>query len=400
MPDRPADASRCHRPGYAALLALAGLVAWGCNEDSTGPDPNEPVDLAVEILVAGLSSPVFLTAPEGDDRIFVVERGGRVRIVLGASVLPTAFLDISALVTAGGERGLLGMAFHPDYATNGHFFVNYTDADDASTEVVRYTVSANPDVADASSGALVISIDQPYANHNGGMLAFGPDGYLYVGMGDGGSGGDPQNHAQRPETLLGSMLRLDVDGGAGYTIPADNPFASHATARPETWAYGLRNPWRFAFDRLTGDLYIGDVGQGEREEVSFQPAASDGGENYGWRIMEGLACYNPSVGCPQTGLTLPVHDYPQDGNGCAVTGGYVYRGSALPGLVGRYLFADYCGTWVRSFVVSGGVLVGLQDHSDDLGPIHGISSFGEDGHGELYAVTLGGTIYKFVAPTP
>ncbi|HUP51908.1 MAG TPA: PQQ-dependent sugar dehydrogenase, partial [Longimicrobiales bacterium] len=329
---------RAARPVCWLVASAVPLLA--CSE-TTAPDGHEPM-VAAEVVVQGLEAPVFLTAPEGDDRLFVVERGGRVVIVDNSVALPQPFLDVSSLITAGGEQGLLGLAFHPDYASSGHFFVNYTDADDASTEVVRYTVSADPDVADPDSDVTVISVDQPYTNHNGGMIAFGPDGMLYIGMGDGGSGGgepDPENQAQRPETLLGSMLRLDVDGGTPYAIPADNPFVGHVSYREETWAYGLRNPWRWSFDRQTGDLYIGDVGQTEREEISFQPGSSDGGENYGWRIMEGTACHNPPSGCPMTGLTLPIHDYslvPE----CAVTGGYVYRGSALPDLVGRYFFGD------------------------------------------------------------
>jgi glucose/arabinose dehydrogenase len=387
---------RAVRP-LAPSIVVAALLLLGC-DDAAGPDPDTPVTVAAEALVSGLSSPTFLTAPEGDDRIFVLERGGLIKIVSGGSTLATPFLDVSALVTAGGERGLLGMAFHPEYASNGYFYINYTDAGDASTEVVRYTVSADPDVADAGSAFPIISIDQPFSNHNGGMLAFGPDGMLYIGMGDGGDGGDPQNNGQRPETLLGSLLRLDVDGGSPYAIPADNPFVGHASFREETWAYGLRNPWRFAFDRQTGDLYIADVGQSAREEVNFQPASSDGGENYGWNVMEGAACFPPGTQCSMAGLTLPIFDYQQQSGECAITGGYVYRGGAIPDLVGRYLYADFCRPWVRSFVVSGGAVQGQQDHQDDLGPIDGISSFGEDGHGELYVVTLGGTIYKLVAP--
>ena len=385
-----------HAVRRLATPLLATALVLACNDDPSGP--GEPVDVAVEVLVSGLSSPTFLTAPEGDDRIFVIERGGLIKIVSSGAVLATPFLDVGSILTSGGERGLLGMAFHPDYSTNGYFYVNYTDADDASTEVVRYTVSVDPNVADAGSAFPIISIDQPFSNHNGGMIAFGPDGMLYIGMGDGGDGGDPLNHGQRPETLLGSMLRLDVDGGSPYAIPSDNPFVGHASYREETWAYGLRNPWRFSFDRQTGDLYIGDVGQSAREEVSFQPASSGGGENYGWRIMEGTACYNPSSGCAMTGLTLPVLDYQQQSGECAVTGGYVYRGSAIPDLVGRYLYADFCRPWVRSFVITAGAVQDEQDHQEDLGPIEGISSFGEDGDGELYLVTLGGTIYKLVAP--
>jgi glucose/arabinose dehydrogenase len=233
------------------------------------------------------------------------------------------------------------------------------------------------------------------------MLAFGPDGMLYVGMGDGGNGGDPDNYAQRPSTLLGSMLRLDVDGGSPYAIPGDNPFVGHPTYREETWAYGLRNPWRYSFDRMTGDLYIADVGQIRLEEVSVQPASSAGGENYGWRVMEGPDCYNPPSGCSTAGLTLPVYSY-DHGAGCSITGGYVYRGSTFPALAGRYFFGDYCSGWIRSFVFQNGAPVGVQDHTAEVGTLSQISSFGEDGAGELYVVSLGGTVYRItgVASSP
>jgi glucose/arabinose dehydrogenase len=394
----PVICGRTARAGApcAGALLLAAVLLLACS-DPAGPDPSEPVDFALEVVVQGLSSPLFVTAPTGDDRLFVVQRGGQILIVENGGANAQPFLDVGALITAGNERGLLGLAFHPDYATNGHFFVNYTDTDDASTEVVRYTVSADPDVADPSSDVPILSVAQPFSNHNGGMIAFGPDRMLYVGMGDGGGTGDPDNYAQRPATLLGSMLRLDVDGGSPYAIPDANPFAGHASYREETWAYGLRNPWRWSFDRQTGDLYIGDVGQGAREEISFQPASSDGGENYGWRIMEGTACYSPASGCPTGGLTLPVHDYSQAGTPCAVTGGYVYRGSALPDLVGRYFFGDFCGGWIQSFVVVGGQAQGLQDHTDMVGTVSALASFGEDGHGELYVVSLGGTVWRLAA---
>jgi glucose/arabinose dehydrogenase len=292
------------------------------------------------------------------------------------------------------------MAFHPDYSANGYFYLNYIDTG-GDTQVARYTVSADPDVADGSSWTPILSVAQPFSNHNGGMLAFGPDGMLYVGMGDGGSGGDPQNHGQRPSTLLGSLLRLDVDGGAPYAIPSDNPFVGHPTYREETWAYGLRNPWRFSFDRGSGDLYIGDVGQGRIEEVSHQTASSPGGENYGWRFMEGSSCYEPSSGCSTAGLTLPIHEYAHS-PACSVTGGYVYRGSDSPDLVGRYFFGDFCAGWIHSFQLMAGAVAGLQDHTGDIGTVSQLSSFGEDGVGELYVVSLGGTVYRVtgVASSP
>jgi len=383
------------------VLAAALLVLAGCNEDGTGPgiDPADSVSVSLQPVAQGLSSPTFLTAPTGDtERLFVVERGGAIRIIRNDSVLPTPFLNVARLIAAGGERGLLGMAFHPQYAGNGRFYVNYTDTL-GHTQVVRYNVSANPDVADSTSAFPILGVQQPYNNHNGGMLAFGPlDGMLYVGMGDGGSGGDPHNHGQNRMTLLGDMLRLDVDGGSPYAIPADNPFAASLSIRPEIWASGLRNPWRFSFDAVNGDLYIGDVGQNQWEEISYQPGTSNGGENYGWRTMEGTHCYNPSTACSTAGLTLPVHEY-DHGDGCSVTGGYVYRGSDYPALQGRYFFADYCGSWLRSFVVQNGVAVGLQDHTDASGPVTSTSSFGEDGRGELYIVSLsGGSVRRIVSP--
>ena len=290
------------------------------------------------------------------------------------------------------------MAFHPAYASNGRFFVNYTDTL-GHTQIVRYTVSSNPDRADSLSALPILTVQQPYSNHNGGMLAFGPqDDMLYIGMGDGGSGGDPQNHGQNRMTLLGDLLRIDVDGSPPYAIPTDNPFVGSTSIANEIWASGLRNPWRFSFDRVTGDLYIADVGQGEREEVSFQPASSPGGENYGWRIMEGTRCFNPSSGCSTAGITLPVHEYDHS-DGCSITGGYVYRGSDYTALQGRYFFADYCRTWLRSFRVQNGLAVDVQDHGATAGSVPGTGSFGEDGNGELYIVSITqGTVRRIVSP--
>ena len=388
-------------PTKAALLLLTTVHVLACTDDAVSPqpDPNEQVTIELVPVVSGLAYPIFATAPLADaDRLFVVERGGLIRIVVNGAALPTPFLDVGSSIASGGERGLLGMAFHPDYATNGYFYLNYTDTL-GTTQVVRYAVSGNPDVADGSSEASILSVPQPATNHNGGMLAFGSDGMLYIGLGDGGGSGDQQNHGQRPSTPLGSMLRIDVDGASPYAIPPDNPFANHATYRGETWAYGLRNPWRFSFDRMNGDLYIGDVGQGQVEEVSYQPASSSGGENYGWRILEGSACYNPSSGCDTAGLTLPVYEYGHNPE-CSVTGGYVYRGSAFPSLAGRYFFADYCAGWIRSFQIVGGAAGGVQDHTPDIGTLSQISSFGEDGVGELYVVSLGGSVYRITAVDP
>jgi glucose/arabinose dehydrogenase len=350
----------------------------------------------LELVVSNLTSPVFLTTPLGDiDRLFIVEQGGRIRIVKNGVLLATPFLNLSSRISSGGERGLLGLAFHPQYAQNGILVVNYTNLS-GDTRVSRFVVSANPDVADAGSEQVLLSVAQPFSNHNGGMVAFGPDGFLYIGLGDGGSGGDPLGNGQDRTTLLGSILRVDIDGGTPYVIPPSNLFASSPTFRREIWAYGLRNPWRFSFDRLTGDLYIGDVGQGAREEIDVQPASSAGGENYGWNIMEGNICFSPSSGCNQSGLTLPVLDYPRS-QGCSVTGGYVYRGASIPAIQGHYFYADFCQGWVRSFRVRGGQAVeGAEWRS--LAPGGSITSFGEDAAGELYVTVFPGSVYRIVSP--
>lgn len=380
----------------AIRVALAlSLSTGGCTGD---PLSTEPPEGTLEEVVSGLSSPVGLSAPAGDtERLFVVEQSGRVVIVRDGSVQSPPFLDLTGQVSSGGERGLLGLAFHPSYGANGHLYVNYTNGA-GDTRVVRYTVYASdPDVADPSTAMTILAVSQPFPNHNGGHLAFGPDGMLYVGLGDGGSGGDPQGHGQNRATLLGSMLRLDVDGGSPYGVPADNPFVGTAGVAPETWAYGLRNPWRFSFDASTGDLYVADVGQGDIEEISVQPASSTGGENYGWNTLEGSACFNPGSGCDPTGTVLPTHEYDHR-DGCSVTGGYVYRGAANPSLVGRYFFADFCSSWIRSFRYEGGVATDLVDHEADFGPVSQVSSFGVDGVGELYVVEIGGTIWRVVQP--
>lgn len=382
------------------VIALLFLAACGTNDVPSGVITDRlPAEL--ELVVDGLDTPVYVTAAPGDfeDRLFVVEQGGLVRVVQGGELLAEPFLDLTAEVTSEGEQGLLGLAFHPVYDFNGWFFVNYTDLN-GDTRVVRYSVSSDPNVADESSAFDILLVEQPYENHNGGMLAFGPfDDYLYVGLGDGGGTGDPESNAQDPSTLLGSMLRIDIDGVDAddpYYIPFGNPFGSVQEFRPEIWAFGFRNPWRFSFDRQTGDLYIADVGEESLEEVSVQPASSDGGENYGWRRMEGTNCFNPASSCnPQGNLVLPVYEYPH-AEGCSITGGYVYRGDALPELRGRYLFADFCEGWVRSFELVGGVATDVQDHSDELAPGGNVVSFGEDNEGELYIVDRGGAVYRIV----
>lgn len=353
--------------------------------------------LRLEQVASGLSSPLYLTAPPSDPRLFIVEQPGRIRIVRDGQLLATPFLDIRSRIRSGGERGLLSVAFHPDYASNGFFYVNYTDLQGA-TRVERYQVGSDPDAANPDSAKLILMVPQPFANHNGGLNKFGPDGMLWIGMGDGGGAGDPQRHGQNRQSLHGKMLRIDVNGGDPYAIPPDNPFINSTDTRPEIWALGLRNPWRFSFDRATGDLYVGDVGQNALEEIDVEPAG-EGGRNYGWPIMEGTRCFDPPSGCDTSGLTLPVLDYGRDA-GCSVTGGYVYRGSAIPGLVGRYLYGDYCSNRVWTFRWQDGVVsehVELTDDLESTERIEGLTSFGEDAAGEFYLVSQGGAVYRIEA---
>jgi glucose/arabinose dehydrogenase len=354
----------------------------------------------VTLLVSGLSAPVYVTQPPGEtSRLFVVEQSGRIKIFRSGAIVPTPFLDVSDVISCCGERGLLSMAFHPNFAHNGQFFVAYTDILGA-LQVSRYVVSSDPDVADPTSALPILLVDHPtFANHNGGLIKFGPDGFLYIGTGDGGSGGDPAGNGQNTTALLGKILRIDVNSGAPYAIPANNPFVGLPPARAEIWAYGVRNPWRFSFDRLTGDLYIADVGQSAREEVNVQPASSLGGENYGWRTMEGTLCFNPPTGCSQTGLVLPVLDYPHT-DGCSITGGYVYRGAELPILAGHYFYADYCRGWVRSFRYVNGAVADQHDYTTEFGTLGNITSFGEDTRGELYITTQAGRVYRIAAAAP
>ncbi len=353
-------------------------------------------------FVSGLAQPVHIThSGDGSARLFLVEQLGRIRIVRNGALLPEPFLDIRNRVSCCGERGLLSVAFPPSFATTGRFYVNYTDLS-GNTVVARYRLTADPDRADPSSEEVILRVTQPFANHNGGQLAFGPDGFLYVGMGDGGSGGDPNNFAQNltplpgNQRLLGKLLRLDVEAGAvPYAIPVTNPLIGGA--RSEIWALGLRNPWRFSFDRLTGDLFIGDVGQNAFEEINFRPSASGGGENYGWRLMEGAHCFNPPAGCNDGSLTLPVFEY-SHAEGCSVTGGFVYRGR-LRGPEGIYLHGDFCTGRIRGLKNSGG----LWQDTLLLDTAFGITTFGEDQDGELYVSDwTNGTVsrLRFVAPLP
>ena len=375
----------------AFCLFLFSVVVWSRPVFSQTP-------LSTTVVVSGLSSPLYVTAPPGDtQRIFIVQQAGRIRIFKNGSLLPGNFLNLQGKITSGGERGLLGLAFHPDYANNGYFYVNYTDSS-GNTVIARFQVTTNPDSADFSTRQILLTVTQPFSNHNGGWLDFGPnDGYLYIALGDGGNGGDPQDNGQDTLSLLGKILRIDVDTTQGYKIPPSNPFVDSVGVLKEIWALGLRNPWRNSFDRLTGDLYIADVGQGSWEEISFQPAANIGGENYGWRFKEGDHCFNPSTGCDTImGLTDPIHEYPHS-DGCSVTGGYVYRGSAIPDLQGTYFFGDYCTRSIWSFRYDGNDTTEFKDRSSELSVNGNISSFGEDGSGELYITGhSNGTVYKIV----
>jgi cysteine-rich repeat protein len=353
-------------------------------------------------LVGFFSSPVDLTAPRLDPRrLFVVEQDGLIRVVKDGAILPVPFLDLTAKTNKSGERGLLGLAFHPDYENNGRLFVNYTN-NSGNTVVARYRVSANPDVADASSERILFTVTQPFSNHNGGGVAFGPDGRLYVGMGDGGGGGDPVEAGQDDGTVLGKMLRINVDVETApyHAVPGDNPNPGAGLPLGLIWSKGLRNPWRFAFDRATGDLYIGDVGQNAIEEIDFEPAGGTGGVNWGWDIFEGSACFEPAPDpdCPDppTGFAFPIHEYTH-ASGCSVTGGYVYRGCRMPDLHGRYFYGDYCTPFVDTFVVSGGVATSFLDKTAQLGASLGnVSAFGQDARGELYIVSHGGAVWRIV----
>jgi hypothetical protein len=367
--------------GICVLLLLTSETIWAAPRIETKP------------IITGLVQPVAIThTGDGSGRLFITLKGGQIIVYNGNGVLPVPFLDLSLLVSTGSEQGLLSTAFHPNYESNGFFFLNYTNTN-GDTVVARYSVSTDPDVADPDSALVLLTITQPYSNHNGGQLQFGTDGYLYIGMGDGGSAGDPQNYAQNRATLLGKMLRIDVDGGVPYGIPSDNPFRDNPDVLDEIWALGLRNPWRFSFDRLTGDLFIADVGQSEWEEVNFEQASSAGGENYGWRFMEGAHCYNPLTDCNDGSLALPILEYSHS-VGCSITGGYRYRGSQNSDLFGTYLFADYCTGRIWGATASGN---GDWSSSELLDTDFFISTFGEDEAGEIYFADHGsGTIYQIV----
>jgi Glucose / Sorbosone dehydrogenase len=374
----------CQLSLVASLIFLGGAAAAGAQVWPA---------LAPARVAGGFDLPVHVThAGDASGRLFVVEQRGRIRIVRNGIVAATPFLDITGRVTCCGETGLLSVAFPPGYAGKGYFYVDYTATIDNQLKsvVARYHVTSHPDLADANSQEVLLTVDQPFANHNGGQLAFGPDGFLYVSLGDGGSAGDPGNRAQNPGTLLGKVLRIDVEAGvAPYAVPPSNPFVGSVSTLPEIWALGLRNPWRLSFDRGTGDLWIADVGQGSWEEVDFQPVASGGGENYGWRIMEGAHCYNAAT-CSMAGLVLPIAEYDHS-LGCSITGGFVHRNPAEAALDGIYFYGDYCT----------GRLWGLRRAGNAwqtkllLDSPFSISSFGEDEAGRLYLTDLAsGTLYR------
>lgn len=385
---------RPSRPLPAVTASLGLLLTCAGDPGGTAPPPGG-VAVHLEEVATGLRFPVLVTAQPGDTgRLFVLEKRGTVRVIKDGSVLPQPFIDLTSRVTTGSEQGLLGMAFHP---TDGRVVLSFTipgSTGGGTSRVATFRTGADPDVLDPATEQVVIEVAQPYGNHNGGHVAFGPDGYLYIGLGDGGAGGDPQGYGQKRDDLLGSLLRVDIDNTAPYNIPASNPFVGQAGMRGELWNWGLRNPWRFSFDAATGDLYIADVGQNKWEEVDVQPAASRGGENYGWAIMEGDHCYK-GITCDKRGLVMPVAEYSHD-DGCSITGGYVYRGEAIPELQGTYFYGDYCEGWVRSFVYRNGAATAAASWPT-LDTKQQITSFGEDAKGELYIVLAGGTIYR-IAP--
>ena len=362
-----------------------------------------PPAVALREVASGFSAPTaIVNAGDGSGRLFILEQDGLVWILRNGTRLATPFLDVGALTAAEGERGLLGLAFHPDFAANGRFFVYYTRRADGAIRIDAYTVSsANLDVADPASQREVLTIPHPgFSNHNGGATAFGPDGYLYLGVGDGGSGGDPPNNAQNRGVLLGKILRIDVDAPAGYAIPPDNPFVGVQGARAEIWAYGLRNPWRFSFDRATADFFIGDVGQGAVEEIDHVPFGARAGLNFGWRRFEGDACFNPSSNCAFEGHTPPIITYRHDAaGGISVTGGYVYRGWRSAALRGFYIYGDFGSSRIWAATQEG-----LNWATYELIPrdvLSGISTFGEDEAGEIYVASyFDGRIYAIDGPGP
>ncbi len=387
---------------FTLLLLLCAAIPLSFNacrgHQSSSETPAIP-QLSLVPVAGGFTHPVHIThAGDGSGRLFIVEQGGLIKIIKNGATLSTPFLNVSdRLKSSAGEQGLLSVAFPPGYADKQYFYIDYTGTQGVGDTVIAryYTTTADPDIADPASAQTLLVVAQPFTNHNGGQLAFGPDGYLYIGMGDGGDAGDPLNNAQNTLSLLGKILRIDVEPQLDpYISPPSNPFIGNAGYSPEIWALGLRNPWRFSFDRETGDLFIADVGQNLYEEVNIQPAASVGGENYGWNIMEGFHCYN-SASCNQSGLTLPVVEYGHSQGDCSITGGFVYRGREFSALQGVYIYGDYCsgriwglrragGAWESKLILDSTLL---------------ISTFGEDEAGNLYVADhAAGVIYKITVP--
>lgn len=383
-------------PGLVLTLAIALVAGCAPSEPrvvdggspdqpgtaTTAPEPAWPPTISLEPASSGFEQPVLAVgAGDGSDRLFVVELTGRIRVVKDGAAVPEPFLDLSDLVSTGGERGLFSVAFAPDYATSGIFYVDYTDKAGDSV-IARYRVSADPDRADPASVEVLLQVEQPYTNHNGGQLAFGPDGFLHIGFGDGGSGGDPKGNAQNPETLLGKMLRIDVSHPGAYGIPLDNPFVGETASRAEIWALGLRNPWRFSFDRSTGELYIADVGQSAWEEINVEPAGS-GGRNYGWNRFEGTHAYPQGAKRDSKGYTMPVVEYDRKA-GQSVTGGFVYRGRRSAALTGVYFYADYTSgrLWALRRVGTGWETTLLAETGRN------IAGFGQDDAGEIYVLDI------------
>jgi len=384
-----------HQISIVVLIQLVNGCGGSSTLKTTSPPPAGTSVIALTPFVSGFTAPLDFQVPDdGSGRVFIVQQAGAILVVSGGALLPTPFLDITSKVNFdGAEQGLLGLAFHPGYSQNRRFYINYDrlSGGQIQTVIAEYQASIDPNVADPASERILFTVDQPFPNHKGGQLVFGPDGFLYIGLGDGGSGGDPLGNGQNRQTLLGKILRIDVDHtdtGLQYAIPADNPFVGSGD-RSEIWAYGFRNPWRFSFERGTGRLFVGDVGQDKFEEVDLVQK----GLNYGWNVMEGAHCFNPSSGCNMTGLTLPIAEYDHS-EGEVVIGGYVYHGTAIPALVGAYLLADFSngkiweltessGSWTRTLLLTTG---------------RAINSFGQDPAGELYVVDYSGSVLKITAP--
>jgi glucose/arabinose dehydrogenase len=377
--------------GAILIVSLTTGLAVAPAETRHSSLRDEPV-LLIPVVTKDLESPVFLAhAGDRSGRLFVIEQPGRIRVLERSVLLSTPFLDITERVLSGGERGLLGLAFHPDFRRNGRFYVNYTRRPDGATVLAEYRRAMSPNQALREERILMV-VSQPYSNHNGGMVAFGPDGNLYIGLGDGGAGGDPGNRGQNPDELLGKILRIDVDRGDPYGIPPDNPYVREG-GRPEIYALGLRNPWRFSFDSKTGELWVADVGQDKWEEIDLVTR----GGNYGWRLMEGTHCFSPAVSCQTSGLQLPLQEYSHEKGRCSIIGGYVYRGRAVAELIGQYLYGDYC---------SGEIFSLPRTHEREPGreprvilkTSLRISSFGEDDSGEIYVVDHSGGLCRIAPP--